>query len=358
MKISALPSFRMTALALALLCVAALAVGRMAGPGSRLRVAERPRFVAVHRQGSPASAASLGFLNLDTGDVEPFQLSGGDALVDPACAPWRDEQGRGQVAGRWLNRSGQDESRVTTDFGLGRFTFPEGEPIDRIPSDVLPEGPPCWYPGTQAKILFAAANGTLYRFAFEGSTAPDARPNGADPRPVPIVWKVAPPGEDERSVRMADPIWPEGRGFGGRVIVSLRLQVRDGDEVRFSPPRLWSLKLDREGGAIEAAAPLAPEESVGLGDVKVRYPRTVRWADGRDRIAFLAKEHGQRDWALAAARIALDEDGAPVLEPEETRLVVDRCEFAPPAFSTEGRWLYYLPTDHRIGGMVRAPVGR
>ena len=346
------PSFKVLGAALLGCLVAAIAVGRMTTPAPTLRSVGPVRFVAVPNLDAEPTDSSTGLLDLATGKLARLTLPEGESLTQPAFAPWVDEAGQGQVAGRWQARTGRAENRLTTEFGLARYSFPAGEPLNRVQADVFPDGAPCWFPGTTAKLLFAASDGMLYRFAFEGSTAPDAGPGGCDPRPVPILWKVAPPGDDERSVRIADPVWPIGLGFGGRVIVSLRLQVRNGRSVTLSPPRLWSLQLDEEGTAIEAAAPLA-SEVVPSNRAKVRYPKSVRGADGRDQVGFLSTANGRAGWDLLTAPIVLDDDGAPRFASDPSPLVEGQCGFGPPAFSPDGQWVYYSALNPDVAGLCR-----
>lgn len=336
--------------------VVAIAVGRMCAPTPVLRGVEAARFWNVPSRTPGHAESSPAFVDLGTGDPLMLPLPRGEALTQPACAPWKDESGGTQVAGAWRRVSGDDAALVTSEFGLARFSFPGGEPLDRVPSDIIPEGAPCWYPGTTARILFAAADGGLYRFAFEGARGPDTSDSGCEARPSPIVWKVTPPGDDERSVRIADPVWPADRRLGGRLIVSLRYQVREGNRLRFTPARPWALKLDRAGEAIEEATPLGQDlEPAG---VKVRFPRVHRAPDGTARLIYLAQRSGRPSWDLRTAPLTLASDGIPQIASEPETIVEAECAFGPPALSPDDRWVYFLPADPRIAGPLRAPTTR
>lgn len=336
-------------------CVVAIAVGQLTTPAPVLRLVEPVRFVSV-----PGSSGDSGLtmLDVESGSLTPVELAGGDILENASCAPWKEESGQRQVVGRWRMRSGQGAERLTTEFGLGRYTFPKGDCLDQVVTDILPQGPPCWYPGTSAKVLFAAADGGLYRFAFEGVAGPDTTPTGRDLRPHPIVWKIAPPGENERSVRISDPVWPTERNFGGRIIVSLRFQVQDrSGEMDFSAPRPWWLKLDAKGEAIEAAGPLAPDDTTALdADLKVRFPRPIRLADGSLRLASLSRHKRSTEWNLSVANLIMGEDGAPQLVSGTEIVVARRCAHASLANSLKGDWIYYVPLDAQPGWVLRTPT--
>lgn len=330
-------------------CVAAVALGRMYTPEPPWRSVEKPRFASFSTTTGRATGDNVNFVDLETGLGLALKLPEGERLELPSCSSWRDETGQGQVVGCWTRRSGRGEDQIASEIGLARFSFPGGEPLDRVATDVTPAGSPCWHPGTRARVVFVDRGGTLYRFAFEGSGDPDAGPDGRDDRPVPIVWKTAPPGEDERSVRIFDPTWPEGRPFADRLIVSLSLQVKDGDRLRYTAPRLWWLRLDDEGGAIVAAGPLTRRrDEPASGEVRERCPKVVRMPSGETRLAYLVRDAREGSWRLDVAPLEFDADEAPHADSDAATTRAESCALVAPAFSPDGRWIYYLaaPQEH------------
>ncbi len=234
----------------------AIGIGRMCGRSPDARCLERVKFVNFPLTARPFSEPDLRFVDVDSGMESLLGVPEGDALDLAAASPWHDDRGNGQVVGRWSSRSGKEDDLVLHEFGLARFTFPEGKPLNRIPTEITPTGRLCWLPGTAARILFAAGDGALYRFSFEKSSEGDASPDGCDTRPHPLVWKVPPPGDGEGHYQIIDPYIPDDRGLGGRMLVSMSFQVRDRDDFRCTSPQIWWVQLDDEGKSIEAAGPL------------------------------------------------------------------------------------------------------
>jgi hypothetical protein len=333
-------------------CVVAIAVGRMCAPAPRLRSMEPVRFVSMP---TLRGEALLSLLETESGALTSVDLPSGDTLEHAACSPWLDESGKSQVVGLWRTRSGVGSERVTTAFGLGRFTFPGGECLDRVATSILPEGKPCWYPGTSAKVLFASNDGGLYRFAFESGQSEEASDSGRDQQPLPIVWKTTPPGDNERSIRMSDPVWPVERAFGGRLLVSLRYEMKnDHGGMKFSQPRTWWLKLDAAGEAIEAAGPLGEDETAVDSAWTIRFPRPIHLADGSMRLATLKRNAGRASWDLHICELVIGAEGAPRVIPGTEIVAASNCASVPLANSPDGGWVYYLPEIALPGGVLRA----
>ncbi|MDB5348894.1 MAG: hypothetical protein JWN86_141 [Planctomycetota bacterium] len=337
-------------------CLVAIAIGRMCAPAPSLRSMEKTRLIHMPIITHAKPDERLSFLDTESGRSIPVDLPPGETVEWASCSPWHDAQGRRQFVGRWESRSGDGAAELVNEFGLARFSFPDGEALNRIPLEITPRGTPCWYPGTTAKILFTASDGGLYRFAFEGSRSADATPDGCDTRPQPIPWKVAPPGEAERSVHIADPVWPEDRAFGGLLFVALSMQTYEGDQLGWTAYRIWWLRLDREGSAIEAAGPLMQNPATFDGKDKGRFPRPVRMADGRCHLAFLSRDRETSSWDLCLAPIVLDGSGLPHVDPDTVKVVAERCAPVPPAFSADSRWLYFHFANDAPGQIHPFPV--
>ena len=148
-------------------CFAAIGIGKMCGPSPILRSLENVRLAHIPSITISGPEEKPSLVDLKTGVLFPFALPQGEILEWASCSPWHDELDQRQIAGHWSSRSGEGESKLATEFGLARFNFPDGKPLNRIPSEITPMSAPCWYPGTTAKILFAAGDGTLYRFDSE-----------------------------------------------------------------------------------------------------------------------------------------------------------------------------------------------
>ena len=90
-----------------------------------------------------------------------------------------------------MKRAGKEFDYLPQDFGVARFTVPEGRLIDRVKLDHVPIGDPCWVPGVTPRILFSAGDGYLYRYEFEES---NARPFWMKPAtvPEPSRWRGGP----------------------------------------------------------------------------------------------------------------------------------------------------------------------
>ena len=335
-------------------CVAAVALGRMTTAEPTLRSWDGTKLVCLTLLDKARGDQRLSFVDLKTGTEQSLRLSPGERLDQPAAAPWHEESGQTQIVGFWSRRSGTGANGLTRETGLARFRFPEGTALDRVALDVTPYGAPCWYPGTKAQVLFADGGGTLWRFAFEGSLEPDVTSDGRDARPSPIVWKTAPPGVDERSVRMYEPSWPEGRAFDGKLIVSLSHQVRDQNGHRYTAPKLWWLSLDAEGRAIEAAGPLTRDDEDS--ETKERCARVFKAPSGKFQVAYLVKHLEQSSWELAVAPLAFDGDGQPFSPPGLAVPLANQAAMVAPAFSEDGRWLYYLALPHEEGNARRVAI--
>jgi len=328
---------------------AAIGVSRLAGPAEARRVPRAPEYVGLNAfvltPGFPGSY----WLERDRGRIISPDLAGGDALDYASLSPWRDDRGRAQAVGRWSGPLRVDSG--AQESGLIRATFPDGEVLDRVATDLLPIGAPCWYPGTTARVLFAAGDGALYRFAFE--SGPDAGPGRGerDERPRRIGWRVETPGR--RPVYIADPHWPSDARFGRLLFVALREIEPGGGRPRMTRTRLWWLRLDDDGGAIEGAGRLIPPGAgPEAGDVEERFPTVGIGPDGRPILGYLRKV-GDAPWELHAVPIAADPAGRrpPVVVGPGTKLA-DCCLPSAPALSTDGRWISAVTSDASRGAVL------
>jgi hypothetical protein len=356
MRVSLTLLIRTTAwLALGVLIVA-IGLGRKA-PREALGYRDAaPLYHGVNGRFFAAEESQPRFLDRETGELIKVPFRSEDVLDHAACSPWRDERGQHHMVSRWVNRSGQGGEYLPLVFGLARFTLPEGRMIDRVELDVLPIGAPCWFPGRTPQVLFAAGNGSIYRYSF-GPPVGDPRQDGWDEPPARrLTWRCPTPGVDQ--VLVADLHWPTTPDLGGRLIASLSYQVSlDGKRV-FRGPELWWLQLSRDGLAIEAAGRLTVAETEeGTIDREERFPTAMSIPGGGIALAYLTRTRNQGDWDLRVSPLEFDpQSGSPRAERGRGRVVAARCLATAPAFSMDGRWLYGLIVPEM--GMARVAARR
>jgi hypothetical protein len=279
-----------------LLALPALAVGLgRALPEARWRSPRPARYAVVNSYLWAPQGYRSHLLDADAGAIVRLGLPGRDVLASAGCSPWRDERGDWHLAGMGWSYEVRGGSLVGRDYGLMRLTHPGGRVLNRVPIEVVPAGPPCWEPGTAARVLFGANDGRLYRFAFEGSCHADAGPGGCDPRPEPLDWAATAP----RPAGLGDAAWPADPRLGRRVFVALTPRPDGGRDAGKARPRLWWLALDRRGVAIVGAGRLIRAGGAGApGGEDVAEHGPALWAgpDGGLMLAYLAERPGSGPW--------------------------------------------------------------
>ena len=288
------------------------------------------------------------WLDSETGEVKVTPIVADDVLEVASCSPWVDDNGDRQMVGRWSNRTANGTQTVNHAFGLARYSFPGCRVLDRVATEVVPVSPPCWFPGTSARILFVAGDGLLYHFAFEGEgQAGDAAAAFADPAPIPVAWACPRPGGGE--VHVCDVSWPDDPRLGGRLLASMRTTVVDPGGARsYSRSRLYWLQLDPAGTQVVAAGPLVDHDanrSAGP-ECDERSPTVAVLPDGSLGLAFTQLVEGESSWTTRLGALRVEADGRPVAAPSSTaRVVAQRSQAAPLAFSADGRFLNVLIGD-------------
>src|SRR3954468_14182751 len=144
----------------------AVGISRLDPPKPAWRVRRPAQYSNINEYFLDVRDRTPRWLDVQTGQVKAQALSDGDVLEVASCAPWVDERGRTQVVGRWSSRTKDGPMSMSQDFGLARYTFPGGEMLDHASPEIVRVGPPCWFPGTRARILFVAGDGMLYHYAF------------------------------------------------------------------------------------------------------------------------------------------------------------------------------------------------
>ncbi len=351
---------------LALLMIVATSVAvvlsRLYPPATHWRLRQPAGWVSLKKFCMPAWDRSPLLLEVGTGRLRSLSLPDTDCMDAASCSPWLDEDGRVQVVGRWAHRMHDGPGVLNKEFGLARCTFPDGEVLDRVPLDVMPSGPPCWLPGTRARVAFAAGDGKLYRFDFEPERgrihASDSDSESvAARRAVPLEWHGDTPGDGDPFI--LDPCWPDDPRMAHYLVVSLRIQPRD-SWAPYSTEQLWWLKLDDADTAIVAAGRMISPESNGRSNdvVEERYPTTASLPDGRLALAYLTHRRGDSDWRLCLLPIPFDSDQrVKTASQDEATTLAQDCLPTPPAFSTDGRLVGAVQRDDGRGRIVRIPIG-
>src|SRR4051812_41375559 len=118
----------------AALTAVAIVLGRGEPRSAEFRRMEAPRYQPISGHLFPESDPNLRLLDLETGTLVPAPHGGLARLAQAACPPWKDGQGRSQVAGVWTGFD-RGAGRMT---GLARYALPGGKAVDRIVIDVAP----------------------------------------------------------------------------------------------------------------------------------------------------------------------------------------------------------------------------
>jgi hypothetical protein len=352
------------ALGLAAIAVVVVAIGLGGAAEQTLPVhhSAAVRFQSVNMRCSTDQEVQPCFLDRQTGQILQLEMPAGEVLDYAACSPWRDERGQFQAVGRWMNRTGKQFAFLPRDFGLARFSLPEGKVLDRIELEQMPISEPCWMPGMAPRILFPSGDGQIYRYDFSepGSSLGEARQPA---QPQRVEWGITPPGMGLLYCR--DLIWPTEEALGGRLIAALCYVKDGGERPRMSGPELWWLQLSPDQSVIEAAGRLTDPDAQDRAheedpDVEERLPNVVATAAGELTLAYLGRPGHQQTWDLRVASIAIERaTGVPVLRRGSSRRVGSGFVCSSPTFSEDGQWIYGI-RGHELGSdqltLQRFPV--
>jgi hypothetical protein len=341
----------------------AIGLSKLDPPSPEWRTLVAAKYSSLNEYFMKTANRTPRWIEAETGQVVGFPLEDGDVVEAAACSPWVDEKGQHQIAGRWASRTRMGPASISTDFGIARYQIPSGKMLDHVSTEIVPVGPPCWFPGLRARILFAGGDGELYHYAFE----PDAQVKQTDPEagrdlaPARLTWRCPRPGRGE--VFMSDVSWPDQPTLEGYVIVALRELSDDaGPRNSYTKTGLWWLKLDLAGTEIvEVGRLLLPDvdhPDATPGDR--RTPAVGTLLDGRLALAYVADLGLHRGWELRVAPIEFQGDHhvPAVFEASSVPLATD-CQPAPPSFSADGRWLNAIEATPNLGGrIIRIPLDR
>jgi hypothetical protein len=293
-----------------------------------------------------------GSLWFDARDGRPVESppESGRPLEYVSPSPWRDERGRSRAVGRWCSELGAGSH--SSDVGLALMSLPDGEILERVTTESLPLGFPCWEPGgTSDRILFGACDGRLYLHEF-GETADDLGRVGSARGPVPIRWAIDPPGLGD--VLLFDPIWASAPGLDDLILVSLRrLEPRPDGKDRYSRMRLWWLRLGEDRRSIVAAGPMLGGADPAT-DRDERCASIVAREDGARLLSYLERG-AEGTWSLRLARIDV-RDRLPVPASTRGAVLATECRPTPARFSPDGRWLSCVASTGEGGHIRRVPT--
>jgi hypothetical protein len=341
-----------------------LAVGlsRMDPPKPERRTRQHASFTNINEYFLEVEDRVPRWLDSDSGRIDAHATEDGDVLEAASCSPWVDEKGRYQVIGRWSNRTQAGPLSTSQDFGLARYAFPSGEMLDQVSTEIVPVSPPCWYPGTRARVIFVAGDGMLYHYAFEPER--DLKGLEAEPKrdlsPKMLTWRRPKPGSG--GIFISDLTWPEDPRMAGRVVVALHEQATSSEGLKhFTRTRLWWLKLNVAGTEVIEAAPLLEQDGVASSEKSdLRSPTVGTLADGTLVLAYLSQSPREPGWKLRVARIELEGDHQVPKALESGSLILDtKCQPASPSFSSDGRWLYAITApDAKNNRICRLPTSK
>ncbi len=336
--------------------ILAIGVARLDPPRSPLRIRVASKYFHLNEYLIDFADRNPRWVDSETGSVFAHSLEDGDVLQTASCSPWSDEKGQHQVIGRWSSRTEEGPKSISTDFGLARYSFPGGRMLDHVSTEIVPIAPPCWFPGTRARILFVAGDGEIYRYAFE----PDPLMNqndpaaGRDPRPTPLAWTCPRPGRGK--VFVGDLSWPEDPRMSGYVVVALREQRAENRSVRsFTRSSLWWLRLDLDGREIIEAGRLLGDAPGNYDESSIDYrcPTVGSLPDGRLVVAYLVERPGESAWDLRIAPIDLEGDrGLPMARSSRSLRLSTDCQPSQPSFSADSRWLNVIEEKTGVKGRV------
>ncbi len=317
-----------------------VAMGRWMGPElerRRLRGSSPSSLVCDSGEGRQ----EVLFLDGDLRCLTSMRMPEGETLEAAGLSPWEDGWGHAEVAGLWLSSSGEGNDRVRVAFGLARVRYPDGEILNRVPTETLPGGPPCWVDATGDEIVFASGVGQLCRFAFTGSTDPRSS-DGCDVEPTVLMWDVEVPGA------ISDLTRPVGTGCEGLYLASVRRE-QGGRGTEFGQSEIWWLRMDAKATRVVGAGRLTrTTESEELCE---RYPVLGRDRSGSPQLAYLSKGRGVSDWSLRLTEVVFSPASSRPIEVKGlSREVATGCVGSPAAFGGDGRVTYLMPTKSDEGG--------
>lgn len=333
MKTSLTALVRLTTLGIVVLIAIAVVLGSWAAPRS-------PVPLAVRRVNNPlvyvATAVDRGVQLLDvrSGRAVRVDLTQGESIEQVSCSPWEDAAGHRRLVGRWCRYRGEGIETVGQGFGLAMIDLPSGRCLAQIDSEIWPVAPPCWYPQSTTRVLFAAGDGRLYHFDF---AALEDRSGLLSRQPDAVEWAV--PGV-EAPAALGDPNWIS-TGRAGDILVATVYPTR-GSDGKTGDGEIWWLRLDDDGVRIEEAGRLtaAVDERDGANHEEAR-PVLKEMADGDLVLIYQTRRHDAQTWELRSAVVSRNAEAAWPRAGLSTVLDQDR-RIGSFAVSPDGQWVFAI----------------
>ncbi len=340
--------FRTLIVSVLMLTLVAIGLG-LSQQASDVRRPGRSDLVCVNGFYWKEASWSPRLLDPQNHSLRKLTLPADDRLDMATLSPWVNQENESQLVGRWIRRSGQDQDTISQEFGLARYSYPSGRVLDQIPTSIVPISPPCWYPGTESRVLFLAGDAQLYQFCFEDFSTKTLGMNSR--QPSPIRWEIDPPGEG--NVIIHDVCWPNVADWDSRLLVSLSVKQRQGDHMIYSPSQIWWLRLSLDGASIVDAGPVAGLDSREQ-TIDLKRPALGQTSDGQLSLAFLGREEPTRNYAIYLVPLEQDSDsGEPKALVHRARMIAETSAILAPVFSEDGKSLSYLIKDGRNGAQLR-----
>jgi hypothetical protein len=329
--------------------VLAIEVARFARAGLHERFAPGSRLVGINGLLFPGADYNARFVDPKNGAIGRLRLPPGACLDNVAISPWRDEAGASLVVGRWHRESGAKGEELLTELGLACYTYPQGEEVARVSSDVVPQSGTCWYRGDENRVLFAAADGQLYHMSFGANRRAGVEPATDEDEPELLRWAVAPPGEGPVLIR--EPYWPSRlAGFDRTLVVSLRYLRPGVPDEGFTPAEIWWLRLDAAGTSIVAAGRLTVPTQEEARD---ECAPSVAETPGGLVLAYVSMQPATGHRNLRIAPVGLDSrSGVPRADTLRGIVLTEGCAEAAAAFSPDGRRVFALVHPNQLEARV------
>jgi len=279
-------------------------------------------------------------------DVVPFPSD--DQWTQLSVSPWYDAEGNTEGVCRSF---GSSSTRLKqSSWGLVRIRLPEGEIIDEVKLDFLPEGRACWVPAHPGRILFAAGDSELYLYDFPGWSSNPSQPVSEPPEGsnetalCRVTWQDSPPCGSK--VFITDPVWPSHPLFRHLAFATFLAQLNESNGADAEVTDLLWLLMSDEGDVVKASGLLAIPTTNAPGDRMMfrRFPNVEVGRDGTIRLAYLERVQGQRSIRLEVVPIEIDpETGHPRVPAHSvTRTLDEDCALFPPLFSADGMSVYMV----------------
>ena len=240
-------------------------------------------------------------------------------------------------------RTGQEPDGLCEGSGLAWLQHEGRVLTGKRMFNPLITGYPCWLRGNTKRFLFPAGDGQLYVQSLDTEDSSEgeslSRVEG---------WGSGLDGS-ERAI-IADVVRPIVPRLGGRLLVAVNPPVKGRGQHRYGRSEIWWLALDAGATRIEACGPLIQDDEASRGDRRgdERMPNAVCTPDGRVALAYLRRHPETNEWSLQLAPLEIDPTSRiPFVSPSESREVAKDSAVTMPAFTPDGRSLFYIPRTMR-----------